>query len=57
MKKDQKSDNTIVRECTCKSEYQDKRYGKGQRLMNPTMAESGGKQLFRCTVCAREHTR
>lgn len=49
---------TIVRPCTCESEFQDQRYGKGKRLMNPTMKMklAGTQQLFRCTVCGKEHT-
>ena len=39
-----------VMECVCSHEWQDKRYGKSQRLMNP-MKE--GK--YRCSVCHREH--
>jgi len=38
---------TIVRECTCKSEYQDERYGKRQRVQNL----SGDRDHSRCTVC------
>ena len=34
-----------VKSCTCKSDFQDKMYGKGMRAKNST--NSG----FRCTVC------
>ena len=41
-----------VKKCkeNCKSEYQDKTYGKGMRAMNPTGAKSGSG-AYRCTVC------
>jgi len=35
--------------CTCKHPFQDKRYGKGKRIHNPT-----GKDGSRCTVCGAE---
>ena len=37
-----------IRECTCKSDYQDKRYGEKKRVMNKT--KSGD---YTCTVCGR----
>ena len=39
--------------CQCESEYQDKRYGKGKRVANPTK----GHEEYRCTVCERIHKR
>ena len=44
------AENIIIRECVCSHDYQDKRYGKGKRVMNPT------KNGHRCTVCKREYT-
>jgi hypothetical protein len=38
-----------IRNCNCKSEYQDKKYGIGRRVFN-----KGIKVALRCTVCARE---
>lgn len=35
--------------CTCKHEYQDKKYGKGLRVANNTKLET-----WRCTVCGKE---
>lgn len=35
-----------VRPCKCNHEYQDRRYGKSNRLHNPT-----AKGDWRCTVC------
>lgn len=34
--------------CVCKSEYQDKKYGEGRRLMNRK------NQGYRCTVCGKD---
>jgi hypothetical protein len=36
--------------CTCKHEYQDKRYGQQQRLHNAMVKEG----FWRCTVCGAE---
>jgi len=36
----------------CTHPFQDERYGKGVRLMNPIA--SGGFPKYRCTVCSRE---
>jgi hypothetical protein len=37
-----------VRPCTCKSDFQDRMYGKGKRLH--TVIGKG----FRCTVCGKD---
>lgn len=37
---------TVIKACTCESLYQDKKYGKGQRVHNEK--KSGGQT---CTVC------
>lgn len=39
----------------CDSKFQDKRYGKGKRIHNPTAGGSGGsvKDGWRCTVCGK----
>ena len=46
---------TIIGNCTCVSEYQDKHYGAGRRVGNlsgkPDNKEAG------CTVCGRTLTR
>ncbi len=43
---------TKVKKCNCKNDFQDERYGKGNRLHN----ERGGKNRgsYRCTVCGNE---
>lgn len=38
--------------CTCKNDYQDKKYGKGKRVANST--GSGTNVKYRCTVCGKE---
>lgn len=46
---------TTTKQCTCKSEYQDRKYGKGVRVMN--ILQKAGKLLnsARCTVCGVVH--
>jgi hypothetical protein len=39
----------MIGRCFCKSEYQDKKYGQGLRVMN--RMENG---KMRCTVCGKE---
>ena len=43
-----------VKSCTCKHDYQDKKYGKGKRVANPTTRSIGNKTIYRCTVCKKE---
>ena len=42
---------TIIKVCTCDSEYQDKRYGTNRRVHN--LCNKGEKA--RCTVCGKEN--
>lgn len=46
---------TKVLPCGCESTYQDKKYGRGNRLHNlgPKVNKGTGEQA-RCTVCGRE---
>ena len=46
--KDRTASPTKVMECVCESAFQDKRYGKDQRVHNPYA------KGYRCTVCGRE---
>lgn len=39
-----------IKKCSCKHEVQDKLYGKGMRVMNPTQ-----KKEWRCTACGAQH--
>lgn len=46
----------VIKQCVkaCKHEFQDMKFGKGRRAMNP--AKDGGKtfQACRCTVCGEK---
>jgi len=42
--------STIVLNCSCQHEFQDKEYGKGRRLFS--LKIKGGKA--KCTVCGKE---
>jgi len=39
----------IISTCTCKSTYQDDKYGKDKRVMNPYPVTEG--TAHRCTIC------
>ena len=41
---------TKIAPCTCAHEFQDRTYGRGQRVHNRTV------KGYRCTVCRRETT-
>ena len=41
---------TVIKECTCPNEYQDKRYGKGKRVHNNSSAK-GVTGRARCATC------
>ena len=43
---------TKVMKCTCTHDYQDKKYGKGNRIFNE-LSEKNTKN-WRCTVCKAE---
>lgn len=45
---------TTVKACSCSHEEQDKKYGKGRRVMNLT-DKKATKKIYRCTVCNKEH--
>lgn len=42
-----KTYSTIIAKCDCKSEFQDKKYGKGMRVKNSSTAG------YTCTVCGK----
>ena len=46
---------TKILECNCMHEYQDERYGKGQRVHNYARKGLGGDNNpgWRCTACGR----
>ena len=39
----------MIAKCTCENEYQDKKYGKGNRIHNQT----GKLTEIRCSVCEK----
>ena len=41
----------MIKPCTCKHEYQDKRYGKNMRVHNIAVSKVKGGVAYRCTVC------
>ena len=43
-----------IRQCSCTSEYQDRKYGKGNRVHNDLGPKK--KDLCRCTVCEKERS-
>lgn len=43
-----------IAQCTCKSDFQDRTYGKGMRLMNTTGTDDKVTG-YRCTVCGKEY--
>jgi len=46
---------TEVKDCNCKHEYQDEKYGKGKRVFNRMLRKKGeGAYFWRCTVCSKE---
>lgn len=47
---------TRIVSCGCKSEFQDRTYGKGMRVTTPNNKEQANKNfVVRCTVCGRQH--
>lgn len=49
--KQTKKCGTTIKKCTCKSAYQDEKYGQGKRAHN--LKADGEKG--RCTVCGKEN--
>lgn len=45
--------------CSCKHEFQDEKYGRGNRVCNEVNGKDtkeSGNMWFRCTICATIHT-
>jgi hypothetical protein len=41
-----------IRSCTCKNDFQDRRYGKGLRVFNRTLQQRPDSERgWRCTSC------
>jgi len=43
----------MIKKCDCNHEYQDKVYGKGNRVHNEKKPKGTAKE-YRCTVCGKE---
>lgn len=46
--------NIAIKPCSCKHEFQDKKYGQGMRVMNRCKQVDDKSTKFRCTICSRE---
>jgi len=42
-----------IMKCTCDHEYQDKKYGKKNRVFNEIATKPTQNQEYRCTVCKK----
>jgi len=40
-----------IKSCTCRHEYQDRKYGKGMRVHNKAISKTGRGNDWVCTVC------
>lgn len=45
---------TVIKSCKCQHVYQDKKYGKGKRVMNAKANAQRAQQKYSCTVCGAE---
>ena len=50
---EQTKEDAMIKNCTCKHDYQDEKYGKGRRVFNQ-LAKATGAQEYRCTVCEKK---
>lgn len=48
------TDGTIIKPCTCKHDWQDAKYGKGNRVHNFAAGVNKPAGAWRCTVCGKE---
>ena len=44
----------MIKHCSCVNEYQDEKYGKGNRVHNECKGATKDKHVYRCTVCSNE---
>lgn len=42
----------MILKCSCKHEYQDEKYGKGNRVHN-IRENASSNEKYRCTVCKK----
>jgi len=47
---------TKILPCKCQHDYQDQKYGKGNRVWNSGPTTGSGSLRWRCTVCGAERT-
>lgn len=47
----------MICKCDCKNEWQDKRYGKDNRVHNLCKASVASQIKLRCSVCNRDKTK
>ena len=52
MTKSEMTQGAVIKSCTCKHEFQDKRYGQGKRVFNKKADKSSSG--YKCTVCGSE---
>jgi len=45
---------TSIRNCGCKQDYRDARYGKSKRVCNEGKPKQAGGEKWVCTGCGRE---
>lgn len=43
----------MIKKCVCKHEYQDKKYGKKNRVHNKLQNKNNNIAQYRCTVCEK----
>lgn len=46
----------MILKCNCKHEYQEVKYGNGNRLHTPKLVVQGKKPEYTCTVCGTKKT-
>ena len=46
-----KGETKMILKCNCKNDYQDERYGTGNRVHNPIKVSGTQSPQYRCTVC------
>ena len=45
---------TAILNCTCVSEFQDKRYGRNKRVFNHAPGGGAHPRRYRCATCLKE---
>ncbi len=47
--------DTVIVQCDCPNDFQDKTYGKNKRVANHAPSKGAQKDRYRCTSCKKEH--